>query len=102
MESQIQALEFKADSGSILNTGILTGADGKEAEGAPPGFGESLLKSLTCNFTLSAYVRPGFQFNGDDGVGNSSFSVSECPHCFGSICVYKGRRTVNRTVAFNG
>ena len=102
MESQIQALESKADSGSILNAGILTDADGKAAEGAPPGLGESFLKSLTCNFTFSAYVRAGFQFNGNDGGGNFSFSVPECPHCFGPICVYNGRRTVNWTVASNG
>jgi hypothetical protein len=99
MESQIQALECKADSGSILNAGILTDADGKAAGGTPPDLGESFLKSLTYNFTFSVYVRAGFQFNGNDGGGNFSFSLPERPHCFGLICVYNGRRAVNRTVA---
>ncbi len=75
MEGQMKALESKADSGSILNTRILTDADGKEMQGgAPPGLDESFLKSLTRNFTFSAYVRAGVQFNGNGGGGNFSFS----------------------------
>ena len=77
MESQIQALECKADSGSIVNPGILTDADGKAAEGTPPDLGESFLKSLTYNFTFSVSVRAGFQFNGDEVPATS---VSACRH----------------------
>jgi hypothetical protein len=99
MESQMQALESKTESGSILNTRILTDADGKAVEGAPPVLDECFLRSLTRNFTLSAYVRAGFQFNG--GGGDFSFSVPDFPHCFVSISVYNGRRTVSRTVPSN-
>ena len=74
MESQMQALESNADSGSILNTRILTDADGKAVEGAP-ALDESFLKSLTRNFTFSVYVRAGFQFNGNGGGGNFSFDL---------------------------
>ena len=35
MEAETKALESKADSGSILNTRILTHADGKEVAAAP-------------------------------------------------------------------
>ncbi|MBV9274251.1 MAG: carbohydrate porin, partial [Verrucomicrobia bacterium] len=74
MEAEMKALESKADSGSILNTRILTDADGKAVEGAP-ALDESFLKSLTRNFTFSAYVRAGFQFNGNGGGGNFSFDM---------------------------
>jgi maltoporin len=75
MEAEMKALESKAGSGSILNTRILTDADGKEVEGAAPMFDQSFLKSLTRNFTFSAYVRAGFQFNGNGGGGNFSFDL---------------------------
>src|SRR5580700_2638790 len=79
MESEMKALESKADSGSILNTRVLTDADGKEIA-AQPALDESFLKSLTRNFTFSAYVRAGFQFNGNGGGGNFSFSLPDFPH----------------------
>src|SRR4030081_1641067 len=73
MESKMQSLESKADSGSILNTHVLTDADGKQYEGKGPALDESFLKSLTRNFTFSAYVRAGVQFNGNGGGGNFNF-----------------------------
>ena len=54
MESKMQSLESKADSGSILNTHVLTDADGKQYEGKGPVLDESFLKSLTRNFSFSA------------------------------------------------
>jgi hypothetical protein len=57
LDAKMQALESKRDSGSILNTHVLTDADGKEYEGKGPELDESFLKSLTRNFTFSAYVR---------------------------------------------
>jgi hypothetical protein len=74
MEAEMKSLESKADSGSILNTRVLTDADGKEVAAAPT-LDESFLKSLTRNFTFSVYVRPGFQFNGN---GAAVTSVSTC------------------------
>jgi maltoporin len=79
MESQMQALESKADSGSILNTRILTDANGV-SEGATPTLDESFLKSLTRNFTFSVYVRAGFQFNGNGGGGNFNFALPDFPN----------------------
>src|SRR5580704_14597998 len=79
MESQMKALESKADSGTILNTRILSDADGKEIEGKQPAPDESFLKSLTRNFTFSVYVRAGFQFNGNGGGGNFSFELPNFP-----------------------
>jgi maltoporin len=78
MESQMKALQSKADTGSILNTRILTDADGKEVAAAPT-LDESFLKSLTRNFTFSVYVRAGFQFNGNGGGGNFSFDLPDFP-----------------------
>jgi maltoporin len=78
MEGEMKAMESKADSGSILNTRILTDADGKEVA-AGPTLDESFLKSLTRNFTFSAYVRAGFQFNGNGGGGNFSFDLPDAP-----------------------
>jgi maltoporin len=74
MEAEMKSLESKADSGSILNTRVLTDADGKEVA-AGPTLDESFLKSLTRNFTFSAYVRAGFQFNGNGGGGNFNFNI---------------------------
>jgi len=79
MEAEMKALESKSDSGSILNTRIITDADGKGVEGAAPALDESFLKSLTRNFTFSAYIRAGFQFNGNGGGGNFSFSLPSFP-----------------------
>jgi maltoporin len=78
MEGEMKAMESKADSGSILNTRILTDADGKEVSAAPT-LDESFLKSLTRNFTFSTYVRAGFQFNGNGGGGNFSFDLPDAP-----------------------
>jgi maltoporin len=78
MEAQMKSLESRADSGSILNTRILTDADGKEVSGAAT-LDESFLKSLTRNFTFSVYVRAGFQFNGNGGGGNFSFELPDFP-----------------------
>src|SRR5580693_228218 len=79
MEAEMKTLESKSDSGSILNTRVLTDADGKGAEGPASVLDESFLKSLTRNFTFSAYVRAGFQFNGNGGGGNFSFSLPSFP-----------------------
>jgi maltoporin len=78
MESEMKSLESKAESGSILNTRVLTDADGKEVSAAPT-LDESFLKSLTRNFTFSAYFRAGFQFNGNGGGGNFSFELPNFP-----------------------
>ena len=73
IEAKMQSLESKTDSGSILNTHVLTDADGKQYEGKGPVLDESFLKSLTRNFTFSVYVRAGVQFNGSGGGGNFNF-----------------------------
>jgi maltoporin len=77
MESKMQSLESKAESGSILNTHVLTDADGKQYEGKGPMLDESFLKSLTRNFSFSVYVRAGVQFNGNGGGGNFSFNLPD-------------------------
>jgi maltoporin len=80
MESKMQSLESKAEeSGSILNTHVLTDADGKQYEGKGPVLDESFLKSLTRNFSFSAYVRAGVQFNGSGGGGNFHFEAPDNP-----------------------
>src|SRR5258708_8110681 len=73
IEAKMQSFESKADSGSILNTHVLTDADGKQYAGKGPALDESFLKSLTRNFTFSVYVRAGVQFNGSGGGGNFNF-----------------------------
>jgi maltoporin len=78
MEAEMKSLESKAESGSILNTRVLTDADGTEVSAAPT-LDESFLKSLTRNFTFSVYVRAGFQFNGNGGGGNFSFELPNFP-----------------------
>jgi maltoporin len=77
MESKMQSLESKAESGSILNTRVLTDADGKQYEGKGPALDESFLKSLTRNFSFTAYVRAGVQINGNGGGGNFSFNIPD-------------------------
>jgi maltoporin len=77
MESKMQSLESKAESGSILNTHVLTDADGKQYEGKGPVLDESFLKSLTRNFSFTAYVRAGVQFNGSGGGGNFHFQIPD-------------------------
>jgi maltoporin len=76
MEAEMKTLESRADSGSILNTRVLTDADGKEVSGGAT-LDESFLKSLTRNFTFSAYVRAGFMFNGNGGGGNFNFAIPD-------------------------
>jgi len=76
MEAKMKALESNANSGSILNTRVLTDADGKEGPGKAPApmLDESFLKSLTRNFTFNVYMRAGVSFNGSGGAqGNTSF-----------------------------
>src|SRR5258705_9391492 len=77
MESKMQSLESKADSGSILNTHVLTDDNGKQYEGKGPALDESFLKSLTRNFSFTAYVRAGVQFNGSGGGGNFNFEIPD-------------------------
>jgi maltoporin len=79
MESKMQSLESKADSGSILNTHVLTDDNGKQYEGKGPVLDESFLKSLTRNFSFTSYVRAGVQFNGSGGGGNFNFEAPDNP-----------------------
>src|SRR5246500_4813579 len=79
MEGEMRSLESKAESGSILNTRVLTDANGVATEGSSATLDESFLKSLTRNFTFSVYVRAGFQFNGNGGGGNFNFSIPNFP-----------------------
>jgi hypothetical protein len=73
LESKVQSLQSKSESGTILNTHVLTDADGKQYEGKGPVLDESFLKSLTRNFSFTAYIRVGVQFNGNGGGGNFNF-----------------------------
>ncbi len=80
MEAKMKALESNANSGSILNTRVLTDADGKEMPGKAPApmLDESFLKSLTRNFTFNVYMRAGVAFNGSGGAqGNTSFVMPD-------------------------
>lgn len=81
MEAKMKALEAKeAETGSILNAKVMTDADGKGVEAkapAGPMLDESFLKSLTRNFTFSAYVRAGVGFNGNGGPQDFSFKHPE-------------------------
>src|SRR5262249_10048357 len=75
MEAKMKALESSANSGSILNTRVLTDADGK-AVAPVPMLDESFLKSLTRNFTFSVYVRSGVGFNGNGGPQDFDFDLN--------------------------
>src|SRR5258708_15657325 len=78
MESKMKALESNSNSGSILNTRVLTDADGKEGKAPAPMLDESFLKSLTRNFTFNVYMRAGVAFNGSGGAqGNTSFIMPD-------------------------
>jgi maltoporin len=80
MEAKMKAIEANANSGSILNTRVLTDADGKEGPGKAPApmLDESFLKSLTRNFSLAVYVRAGVAFNGSGGAqGNTTFVIPD-------------------------
>jgi maltoporin len=78
MEAKMKALESNANSGSILNTRVLTDADGKGTAPAPM-LDESFLKSLTRNFTFAMYVRAGTMFNGSGGAGSFHFESPDNP-----------------------
>ena len=80
MEAKMKALESNANSGSILNTRVLTDADGKEMPGKAPApmLDESFLKSLTRNFSFNVYMRAGVSFNGSGGAqGGTSFVMPD-------------------------
>jgi maltoporin len=78
MESKMKALESNTNSGSILNTRVLTDADGKEGKAPAPMLDESFLKSLTRNFTFNVYMRAGVSFNGSGGAqGQTSFVMPD-------------------------
>src|ERR1700730_6568084 len=80
MEAKMKALESNANGGSILNTRVLTDADGKEGPGKAPApmLDESFLKSLTRNFSFNVYMRAGVAFNGSGGAqGNISFVMPD-------------------------
>jgi len=80
MEAKMKAVEANANSGSILNTRVLTDADGTEAAGKAPApmLDESFLKSLTRNFTFNVYMRAGVSFNGSGGAqGKTSFIMPD-------------------------
>ncbi len=81
MEAKMKALESNANSGSILNTRVLTDANGTEMPGKAPApmLDESFLKSLTRNFTFNMYVRAGFMFNGNGGAGTFNFEAPDNP-----------------------
>ena len=81
MEAKMKAIEANANSGSILNTRILTDADGKEEPGKAPApmLDESFLKSLTRNFTFNLYVRAGAGFNGSGGSQSFNFETPDNP-----------------------
>src|SRR6201997_1616719 len=81
MEAKMKALESNAGSGSILNTRVLTDANGVEGPGKAPApmLDESFLKSLTRNFTFNVYMRAGFLFNGNGGAGTFNFEVPDNP-----------------------
>src|SRR5215472_8272310 len=75
MEAKMKALEV-GTTGSILNTRVLTDADGKAP--ATPMLDESFLKSLTRNFSLAVYMRAGVAFNGSGGAqGNIVFTMPD-------------------------
>jgi hypothetical protein len=79
MEAKMKTLESNANGGSILNTRVLTDADGKGPAPAPgPMLDESFLKSLTRNFTFNVYMRAGVSFNGSGGAqGNTTFVMPD-------------------------
>ena len=78
MEAKMKALESRANSGSILNTRVLTDADGKSVPTGPGSMlDESFLKSLTRNFSFSVYMRSGVGFNGNGGPQDFSFQIPE-------------------------
>jgi maltoporin len=81
MEAKMKSLESKAASGSILNARVLTdadaGVDGKGPVG--PVLDESFLKSLTRNFSFTAYARVGVGFTDKGGGFVSDFTPDENP-----------------------
>ena len=76
MEVKMKTLESNANGGSILNTRVLTDADGKGVAPAPM-LDESFLKSLTRNFTFSVYIRSGVGTNGNGGPQDFDFQIPD-------------------------
>src|ERR1700726_3650704 len=81
MEAKMKALESNANSGSILNTRVLTDADGKEGPGKAPApmMDESFLKSLTRNFTFNMYGPARRIVNGNGRSCSFNFEIPENP-----------------------
>jgi maltoporin len=79
MEAKMKSLEANQGSGSILNTRVLTDANGTAVAAPTPMLDESFLKSLTRNFTFNMYVRAGFMFNGNGGAGTFNFEAPDNP-----------------------
>ena len=77
MEAQMKALESSANSGSILNTRVLTDAEGKAVAPSAAILDESFLKSLTRNFIFSVYFRSGVGINGNGGPQDLQFKIPE-------------------------
>src|SRR5271165_4475853 len=78
MEAKMKALESNSSSGSILNTRVLTDANGVEGKAPAPMLDESFLKSLTRNFTFNVYMRAGVAMNGSGGAeGNTQFLMPD-------------------------
>jgi maltoporin len=73
LDSKVSSLETKsANAGnSILNAHVLTDADGKTGVQV---LDDSFLKTLTRNFTFSAYIRAGIGFNGNGGAQSFNFT----------------------------
>jgi len=75
MEAKMKALEV-GTTGSILNTRVLTDANGTAAP--TPMLDESFLKTLTRNFSLAVYMRAGVAMNGSGGAqGNITFTMPD-------------------------
>jgi len=79
MEAKMKALESgTGNSGTILNTRVLTDADGKATAPTGPVLTEDFLKTLTRNFSLAVYMRAGVSFNGSGGAqGNITFVMPD-------------------------
>src|SRR3974390_136582 len=81
MESQMKSLESKAQSGTILNTRILTDENGTAVAPTGPTFDEAFLKTLTRNFVFQVYCRAGVMFTNHGGsigsTGSAGFNLPD-------------------------
>ena len=77
MESQMKSLESKAQSGTILNTRILTDENGTAVAPSGPTLDEAFLKTLTRNFQFAMYARVGVLFNQHGGGAPFSFNLPD-------------------------